>query len=174
MNKHIVLLSFDVLNEQHIFKDLVLIPSMLNEIYGFRTTIAAYGINEELLHSEFENVNVHRFKEKENFIIEAIEYLIKNGKDMDILFLFGAYTFYDPLSQVYKIVNPKGKIYLKLDMNRIWLKKLRREEYFVTMLKRADLITVEDRRLQEIINNDFNCEVEYLRNGYYDFFQIMI
>ena len=169
MDKHIVLLCYEKLTDQQIFKDVVLIPSMLNKIYGFRATIATCGINEALLHSEFKDVNVQILNEREKFMRDAADYLIKYGQDIDILFFFGPYPFYDILGEIYKKVNPKGKIYLKLDMNRNWLNKLRISQTFVPMLKRADLVTVEDRQLQKTINYEYNCEVEYLRNGYYDF-----
>lgn len=171
MNKHIVFFSRGPINDQHIFKDLILVPSMLNKMYGFRVTIAATEINEDLLHSEFENVDVEILDASKDFKESAIECVIKHGEDIDILFICGPYFDYSYIVDVYKKINPNGKVYLKLDMNRAWLLNLEKLDLLLPMLNRADLITVEDRNLQRYINYKFNYDVEYLRNGYYGDFE---
>ena len=167
MDKHIVSLHFHALNEQHIFKDLILIPSMLNKIYGLKATIVAPEIREDVLHSKFKYMGVYLLNKRGNFMQDAADYIIKYGESIDILFFFGPYKIYDIIGEIYKKVNPKGKIYLKLDMNREWLTLLQDEKTFIPILKRADLITVEDKILQKYINDKYNCDVEFLRNGYY-------
>lgn len=160
------------LTNDHIFKDVCLIPILLKEKYGFEASIVNYTINEGLVNSLFPGIKCININKTGNYLLDMKGYLEKNAKNIDIMYIFGPYESYDILTKVYKMHNSKGKIYLKLDMNRYWLERLLNEEYFKNLLEISDLITIEDRKLQNLINMICNCEVEYLRNGCYEFVKV--
>lgn len=56
---------------------------------------------------------------------------------------------------------------MKLDFNRFWFQNLEKETYFYSILKQADLITVESLSLQRMLNETYDIEVNFIRNGFY-------
>lgn len=143
-----------------IFKDVCLIPILMKEKYDFEAYIVTYGINEELLKKYFQDINCVNINITGNYLIDINDYLQQNAAKIDIVYLFGAYRSYDMITKLYKMYNPQGKIYLKLDMNRYWLSYLKSQKYFKNLLEISDLVTVEDTKLQNIINNEYNAKVE--------------
>ncbi|WP_234119666.1 FkbM family methyltransferase [Clostridium hydrogenum] len=176
MKKRIALISSVeaslVISDDQIFKDVCLVPILMKEKYDFEASIISYGINEKLLNKHFQGINCINIKKSGDYLVDIKEYLEQNAKNIDIVFLYGPYNSYDAISKIYKYINPKGKIYLKLDMNRYWLQNLADQEYFKNLLEISDLVTVEDRNLQNLINMLYNCETEYLRNGCYEFVKV--
>lgn len=173
MKKKIALISsieasLNISNDQ-IFKDVCLIPILMKEKYAFEASIVSYGINEDLLKKYFQDINCVNINRTGNYLADINDYLEENSVNIDIVFLYGPYKSYDLITKIYKLYNPNGKIYLKLDMNRYWLENIINEKYFKNLLEISDLVTVEDRELQNKINDVHNCEIEYLRNGYYEF-----
>lgn len=176
MKKRIALIasieSSLTISDDRIFKDVCLIPILMKEKYDFEASIVNYGINKKLVNEFFPGVECVNVRKTGNYILDINDYLEENAKNIDIAYLFGPYKTYDIISKLYKMYNPNGKIYLKLDMNRYWLQRLVNNNYFKNLLEISDLITVEDKKLQNMINMICNSEVEYLRNGYYEFFDI--
>lgn len=157
------------ISDYQILKDVCMIPGMMSKEYGMEVSIVGYSINQKLLNKYFPEVKFISVKDIGHYLIDISEYLKRNAQNFDIIYLFGAYETYDVITDIYKYYNSEGKIYLKLDMNRIWLSNISNSEYFKSLLNKCDLITVEDRKLQNYINENYNCEVEYLRNGYASF-----
>lgn len=160
------------LSDDHIFKDVCLIPTLLKEKYGFEASIVNYSVNKDLIDKFFPGVQCVNINKSGNYLLDMKEYLEKNSTNIDIMYIFGPYESYDIFTKLYKMYNPKGKIYLKLDMNRYWLQGLLNNNYFKNLLEISDLVTVEDRKLQNMINMICNCETEYLRNGCYEFVKV--
>lgn len=160
------------IGDDMIFKDVCLIPILMKEKYDFEAIIVSYSINEDLLKKYFQDINCVNINRTENYLVDINDYLEENASKIDIVYLFGAYKSYDMIAKLYKMYNPQGKIYLKLDMNRYWILNLKKQKYFNNLLEISDLVTVEDRNLQNIINDAYNTEVEYLRNGCFEFVKV--
>lgn len=161
----------DCIGYDHIYKDVCLIPVLMKEEYGFEAEFISYGIDEKLMNTYFKDISCVNINKTGNYLIDIKNYLEKNAVNIDIAYILGPYKSYELICRLYKLCNPDGKIYLKLDMNRYWLNNIVNEQYFRNLLEISDLITAEDRAIQNTINEIYNCEVEYLRNGFYEFFK---
>jgi GalNAc-alpha-(1->4)-GalNAc-alpha-(1->3)-diNAcBac-PP-undecaprenol alpha-1,4-N-acetyl-D-galactosaminyltransferase len=126
-NKRAVLL-FDIewFERVHLFKDVGMIPAYLSKLYNFESTIVFYDNerNHNLKNMEF-GINLIRIKQNllnkvlwlKNFVSPMTIYLIKNAKNIDVLMLFHLKKENYYYRVLYKLLNPTGKVYLKLDIN---------------------------------------------------------
>ncbi|MDD3225241.1 MAG: FkbM family methyltransferase [Clostridium sp.] len=174
MKRIALIASADVFNlsYDHIFKDVCLIPTLMKEKFGFEASIVSYGIDAKLVKNFLSGIHCINIDKTENYLLDINYYLEENAKNIDIIYILGPYESYDIITKLYKMYNPRGKIYLKLDMNRYWLNSIINKKYFRNLLEISDLVTVEDRKLQDMINSICNCKVEYLRNGCYKFVKV--
>ncbi len=106
----------------HLTKDVWLIPYYMHKLFWYDAKVVT---NAEVWeqYQDLEKYTkwliIERVKKKRIFYLELglIAYLIKNAKKIDIL---NVYHFSGPsllYSCIYKAINPKGKIYVKLDLN---------------------------------------------------------
>lgn len=138
-NKRFVLL-FDIewFERVHLFKDVGMIPAYFKKIYDFDSTIIFYDNekNRSLMKEEC-GINLIRIKQNfmnrvkwfRYFLSPMALYIIKNAKNIDTLMMFHLKeeNFYYRL--LYKLFNPNGKVYLKLDIDKFGI------EMFETLKK---------------------------------------
>ena len=136
MNKNFVQI-FDIKSFErvHLSKDVGMIPSLLKEKYNFNSTIVFYDTEnnrdlksiEEGICLERLKMNVlNRVKVTEFFLSPMIWYLIKNAKKIDYLMLFHLKKQNYLYRFLYKLFNPDGKVYLKLDLNAIGINEFKK------------------------------------------------
>ncbi|HKC67579.1 MAG TPA: glycosyltransferase [Bacteroidia bacterium] len=172
-------------------KDLGQIPYFLHKLYGYNSSIVCYKNSEHYdnangevkgLKIDFiENAGRVSFLEK-----EVLKYIYKNARQIDVLnlYIFSKFTFIYGL--LYKLRNPKGFLFLKLDgynetfaegnkidhstngiKNRI-LKHLEKK-----FLEKVDLVTIENQEGEELVRNMFPSiasKVMYLPVGVNDLY----
>lgn len=63
----------------------------------------------------------------------------------DILMFIGLYDFNLNMIERFKSVNPNGKIYLKLDLNRYWLNRITFNDRSINLLSNNSLVSVESK-----------------------------
>ena len=119
------------------------------------------------------NKNEENYDEvtKENIIMHYIvdENTTKNVLiNTDVLMLIGYYDFNLLMIEKFKLINPKGKVYVKLDMNIHWLNRIVFDQHTINLLKERTLISVECKNLKKIIDQYWPLKVEYIPNGYYN------
>lgn len=154
------------LDNVHFTKDICIIPYVMKKYYGYEVELV-------VSHSEKEYPSNDKYTENMKMIFtssqEEIDQVITNA---DVLMLCGCYDFNLPIINSFKHLNPKGKIYLKLDLNENWLMNLDKSKNndFIETFKKCDLISVESRRLQDLINTRWGFDVKFIPNGFYDFF----
>lgn len=158
------------LGDAHLFKDVCLVPILLGEYLGYEVTIVTAHINQTLLHETFPNVKFARVSSEGNFEENMKLYMIEHAHEIDIAVAFGPYPSYLSILKTYKMYNPLGKIYMKLDVNRYWLTRLLQEPYFKELLNLCDLVTSECEPIQNKINEMLNLKVKRIPNGFYEFF----
>ncbi|MEA4827093.1 MAG: glycosyltransferase family 4 protein [Clostridium sp.] len=174
----------------NLVKEMGMIPYKLYKLYGYDSKIACYNLDEyTYLNDEVKGLKIDFVDRKFNrYSIDGLRYLNKEAKNIDILQIFHV-TLYSLLyAYRYKMLNPKGKIYLKLDcshklidkimsLNRIQYKLLR--QYF----NKVDLVSVEQKALlnklkeilsdqkDKIINIPNGVDFKYLerKNIFYDY-----
>lgn len=169
MKKRILLVCPPIvpgLTKSHLFKDVCMIPTLLQENYDYEATIITSDVDEEYYKKYFPKLNIIIFKEQ--YFENVISYIHENSSKHDLLFIFGPYKEYYTIADTYKKFNSKGKIYLKMDINRLWLQELVKEEYFYKLINLCDLITVESRQIQYYLNTSINKKFEYISNGFYE------
>ena len=153
----------------HLIKDVGLIPYGMNRYENFESYIATYN-NGEYGHLQ-DSVNGLKLwlikRLTGNYTIDGIVFLIKNAKKIDVLNLYHT-TFKSALfSLFYKLKNPNGKIYLKLDGGYTqeetpWYKPFRR--YAIC---KADLVTTELEETRRALIKSWHRQIELLRNPYH-------
>lgn len=138
----------------NLVKDMGMIPYKLHKLYNFDSTVVTYKNDDySYLSNEVNGLKIDFVRKIFfNYSIDGAIYLAKNAAQMDILHIFHVtlssviYTF------TYKLINKKGKIYLKLDCSHKLIERIAGLEgwkykclnYF---LNKIDLISVEQEEL---------------------------
>ena len=175
--KKIFATIFPICENVHLTKDVGHIPYFLHKLYGYDAKIVTYKNNERYpgLDEEVKGLKLDFINNTGRLIFlekAVLQYIWKNAKNIDVLNLY----FFSKQSFVYgimyKILNPKGFLYLKLDaynetfaeggivahsqkrIKNIFLKQL--EKWF---LQKADLLSIETREGERLL------KLMYPRNG---------
>lgn len=179
---------FPFCENSHLIKDIGQIPWFLNTLYGYDASVVGYRISKAYFHQEGEvkGLKLRFISDTGKFLFAeraVISYLLKNGKNIDILNLyhFTKQTFVYGI--VYKMVNPGGFLYVKLDAYNEALKAnipystkkvkhavLKRLEKI--FLKKTDLFSVENTEGEALFSNKYPVahKTIYLPNGVNDLF----
>lgn len=152
-------------------KDMGLIPYYIRTLFNEDAELVTYKNDESYpyLDTVVKGAKVTFIKKVFGRQIDGMIYTFKHAKEIDVLNLYhlNMSTFYASIA--YKLRNPKGKIYLKLDMSmeglrtvqikdpRGWIKRMD--------IKMADLVSVETRVIQKRLNELFDKEIIYVTNG---------
>ncbi|AUO15624.1 hypothetical protein [Clostridium taeniosporum] len=153
------------INNSLLTKDVGVIPFVMQKYYGYKSSIITMHKEDSLIDNNLylDNMDVN--------LITDEDYLVQSLKKTDVLMLIGIYDFNLNIINKYKNINSTGKIYLKLDANRYWMNRLNENinPTILKTLKKCDLITVEDSKLQKFLNLNWGLNVQVFLNGYYDF-----
>ncbi|WP_341299550.1 glycosyltransferase family 4 protein [Lysinibacillus sp. FSL H8-0500] len=158
------------LSDAHIFKDLCLVPILLGEHLGYDVSILTAEINEALLQQTFPAVKFERIPFEGDYIANMNTYLAGHAKDIDVVFAIGPYPSYLPILKAYKHHHPQGKIYMKLDVNRYWLERLKTYPYFLELLQLCDVLSSECVAIQTAIQEFSQLTIQHIPNGFYEHF----
>ena len=112
-----------------------------------------------------------------NLYIDYIFYLLKNAKKYDYLAFFHLHPVKLPLVMIYKFLNPKGKIYIKLDVMLSTIEyfnncNILKRIFFKYLLKKVDLFSCETEECFEkikkegILGIDLSKKITLLKNGF--------
>lgn len=154
-------------------KDVGQIPFTLARYYNVEASIACYnlnrnGINSEVLnHVEFKKVK----KILKNDYLSAIVFIMKNARKIDWLNLYHGGRFVYYISKLYKLVNPSGRVYLKLDMDyrlpKLYDVNKKERDIFTKVSRVVDYISVEAEELRVRIQKYSEKKINIIRNGFY-------
>ena len=161
---------FPETENQHLTKDVGMIAYLMEKYYNYESKIVTYNNGEyPYIQKELQGFKIEFIdKKKGDSEVDGIYYLIDNGDKIDVLHLFHLNPRSLSWIKLYKKINPRGKVYLKLDANiYVTYQKFDRDTFEV--LKMCDLITVETKYLYEFLNKNWGVKVEYIPNGFYDF-----
>jgi glycosyltransferase involved in cell wall biosynthesis len=182
---------FPICENVHLTKDLGQIPYFLYKLHGYNSTIVCYKNSEHYdnitgevkgLKIDFiENIGRLSFLEK-----GVLKYIYKNAKQIDVLnlYIFSKFTFVYGI--LYKKLNPKGFLFLKLDGynetfaegNKIThstnpIKNSILKYLEKSFLKKVDLVTIENQEGEKLVQKMFPSivsKVMYLPVGVNDLF----
>lgn len=147
MKKKNLTLIFRDFGEEHLGKDVFLVPYYLGKRLGYKTTIV-YPLteNNKNLPSQIRGVNLIPLKSKGTdsllyFKIASFKYLIRNARQIDLLMQIHWGKYIAIMAFIYKFLNHKGKSYIKLDSNNDAL--FRKHSYLKFVANYVDIFTCE-------------------------------
>lgn len=157
MKRIVLLFPVPDFKEILLYKDVGLLLSYLEKEYSVTSEIIYSKLQEDKIPKDFRGIklieveykfpkfNLDKFK-----IIKAIDYykyLLKNAKNIDCLFFFHYSIDKVFFIQLYKFLNPKGKIYIKLDSDGNYrekgMKALISKFILKKCEKKVDLFSIE-------------------------------
>lgn len=153
-------------------KDMGLIPYYIRTLFNEDAELVTYKNDAEYpyLDTVVKGAKVTFIKKRFGRQIDGMIYAYKHAKEIDVLNLYHLNTA-TLLSEIaYKLRNPKGKVYLKLDISMEGLRtvKLHDPRGFIKHMdvKLADLVSCETRVIQKSLNEFFkDKDIIYVTNG---------
>lgn len=177
--KRILTIVFENTLKQYLTKDMCAFPYYLGKYYNWNCTYAYFANKGPLHDSEFERYCKLDYLgkaddyEKQKEI--ATDYIYKHVFDYDVIcfFNYGGTTY--RFANLAKKLNPKIKIYSKLDMSEggfshfydgTLLRKIK-SSIEIWKSRNVDLFTVENRHFYTVLcqTKIFKNKIEYLPNG---------
>jgi glycosyltransferase involved in cell wall biosynthesis len=172
-----------------LIKDPGQIPYFMSKMHGYDASVVTYKISENYFHKDGEvkglNLEFINYSGRVWFIeIGVIKYLFKQAKKIDVFNLYHLSKYTLVYGILYKILNSKGFLYIKLDAYNEVLKKDSKyskntfKNFFLKILerkiiKKANLFSVENREGEKIFKQKFveaANKTIYLPNGVNDHF----
>lgn len=154
-----------------ILKDCGVIPYLLHKNHGCDTCMAGGRRGE---YPNLRYVPGLKMEFLPDGSLETMaDYIEKEAADTDCLLLYGCYPFYEPLADIYKRINPEGKIALALDANSHWMDRILWDTgNFRRFMGQCDVISAAGHTMQRHLNEKWPWAVEYIPNGFYNFSNI--
>ncbi len=151
-------------------KDCGLIPYLLHKNHGHDVSMVGARSGGYPYHEQYTKSVKMEFLPSGS-TAEKIQYMERHAEEIDGLLCYGCYKSYFQVAETYKRLNPKGRIYSGLDMNSWWADRiLWNETDFKTFMGRCDVIATSCHAMQDHLNEKWPWKIEYVPNGYYDFF----
>lgn len=152
-----------------LIKDCGLIPYILYKNYDHKVSmVGAYNGPYPYLDEFIKGVELEFLPNGE--ISEKVQYLIDNAREIDALLIRGCYSTNFAVAEVYKQVNPAGRIYVGLDANSDWMDRIKwDDDAFMQFMDCCDVIATSCSSVQKYLNEKWPWKVEYIPNGWYDF-----
>lgn len=163
----------------HLKKDVMMIPATLSRDFGYDSEIVCLKSKDDDAVKEKSQIPIKLLDEVFNYdtILSSsfprmvfIKYLMFNSKKIDVLNLYFLGSRSLVLSIVYKLMNRKGKIYLKGDVNPDSLNNLTRAQFFIIklLLLVINILSVESESVLLTIGKmfpKFQNKIFLLKNG---------
>ena len=152
-----------------LIKDCGLIPYLLYKNHGCRVTMV--GAKSD----EYDYLDTYVKGIRMEFLPSGVEkeklrYIHENARQIDCLVLRGCYPTNFNVANLYKCLNPKGKIYVGLDANSHWMDRIDWcMPEFMRFMEDCDIIATSCKAMQRHLNEKWPWEINYIPNGYYDF-----
>lgn len=168
----------------HLVKDMGMIPFKLHKNHGYNSTLITFKNGDFTYQNDVvKGLKLDFVKRVFNsYVIDGSLYLLKNSKKYDVLQMFHVTLSSFCYAFIYKLLNPKGKLYLKLDCSHKLperISKLNIAGRFILnkFLKKYDLITVEQEKLYselKVLLPNIKGKLKILSNGVdFEYFEKM-
>ncbi|SHJ61305.1 Glycosyltransferase involved in cell wall bisynthesis [Clostridium cavendishii DSM 21758] len=138
----------------NLVKDMGMIPYKLYENYGYNSTVVTFKNGEyPYLNKEVKGLNIEFVENKFNsYTIDGGLYLLKNSKKIDFLQIFHVTLSSFVYAYIYKHIQKKGKLYLKLDSSHKLVERIDGLNGFAKKILRCffnkvDYISIEQDQL---------------------------
>lgn len=152
-------------------KDMGLIPYYIRTLFNEDAELVTYKNDESYpyLDTVVKGAKVTFIKKVFGRQIDGCIYLIKNSKKIDVLNIYHLNMSTFLYEIIYRLLNRKGKIYLKLDISMEGLRtvQIKDPRGFIKRMdiKMADIVSCETRVIQKRLNELFDKDIIYVTNG---------
>lgn len=159
-----------------LIKDVGMIPYIMHRNFDYQSIIATYKNESKYSYlREVKGVKLDFLNRKyKSPMIAGCAYLLRKSKQIDILQLYHLTSVRNFIWIIlYKILHPKGKIYLKMDLDCELVDSFQyNKKGLLGIVKRkilsyCDLISSEIEEVANRLSIEWNRQVEYIPNGYY-------
>lgn len=157
-----------------LYKDVGQIPYTLGLRDDVETKlICCYATPEEVKRKGPEGLQYEQIRMIfKNQTLTGLWYIIKHARKVDWFNFYhgGRHTYY--WSKLYKFLNPKGKVYLKLDLSYAGCEKYSGDDKELRIFEKsvgiADIVSVESEKIKELTQQFTKQNLEVFANGYID------
>jgi glycosyltransferase involved in cell wall biosynthesis len=166
-------LIFPSLEAVHLHKDVGQIPYQMQKHFAYRSEIVCYQHRGgySYLDAELKGLELKFIK------ASPLSYLLANARKIDVLMLFHVKTETMYATLLYKLLNPKGVVYVKYDGidhelsyaawgKRNFITQLKRNLLFKLFLRKLDLFSVECRQVYDRLSRIPAEKKMLLANGF--------
>ena len=156
--------------DEHIAKDVGQIPYELAKKYGYESTLAGAFFSDQSKNNDY--LRIDKIKRiKRSFGLTGALYILKKAKQIDILNLYHTNRRVWIHAKLYKFLNPRGKLYIKLDCGLETCDMIdadnKYRDYFIKCLNIADFISVESQAAKKRLNDyDTKDRIRIIPNGF--------
>ena len=153
----------------HCYKDVGMIPKTFSTKFGYSSYLVCRGDGEYDHSGDLKIVKIGGGRLLSE--IRLLRFLCINAKNIEILNLYhwGRHTYI--VGRFYKILNPKGKLYVKCDIDDRGLNVIKCnknvQQIFSKIATIADLISCESVRITNELNQLCISRVKWVPNGFF-------
>lgn len=156
-----------------LIKDVGQIPYVLGKNYSDMETVL---VSDQIDYSgeHIKDVAGLRIEKASGFFckstLSGLWYILKNAHKVDwFVFYFGGRQAY-LWTKLYKLLNPAGKVYIKLDMDYAACRKCLSSSKYKAEFNRAaytaDIVSAESKKIGTLIEEFCSRKIEIISNGY--------
>lgn len=149
-------------------KDVGQIPYQLSKYYT--STIASMELdNVDDISDITPGLKVCNIRKITNGTVSGIYFLLKNSKKIDILNLYHCRTRVYIFARLYKLLNKRGLVYIKLDAGNTTLEKIKSDKkyrrLFYKLSKISDVVSSESKVILESLEKYSARKIDLIPNG---------
>lgn len=166
----------------HLMKEQGMVPYFMKQKFDMEGIVACYADENYQTYGEKEFTYLKQLNDglkiekiqrlTGNIVMDAIFYLAKQARKIDILYIFhlGERSLY--WYTIYKMFNPRGKVYLELDADKEILgfefnKFSIRHHLEKRMLRKCALVSNSIKSVAEELSKKWETPVRYIPRGFY-------
>lgn len=150
-------------------KDVGMITYVMGKYFNYNSKIVSYKWdNYTYLDNELRDLKMEYIDYTGDALSDGENYIINNAEHIDVLHLYYINVRNFTWIKTYKSLNPKGRVYLKLDAG-FGLDSIPLNDALIEALNLCKLVSVESKATAQYISDKWNFNIEYLPNGWYDF-----
>lgn len=154
--------------EKEIPKDPFQIPYNLMKTYDVKATFACWKVSNDEVRSKVKGLKIKKLLHfSSNEEITILLFIILHARSIDWLNLYFLNKSRLFITKIYKLLNPKGHVYIKMDAGGYLIDRL---EIFNKlddqMLKKIDIISCETKSMSKVFTQKLKRNIVYVPNGY--------
>lgn len=154
-------------------KDVGQIPYTLAKYYNYDSALVYFSMDNKNTNFEYVKglklIHLHELKIKKGKFLSEAYYLLKNASNIDWLNLYHETVRNVLLMKIYKILNPYGHVYLKLDLDFKVCDKFDKDIKERKKLQRncnaADIVSIESSAIKKRIQKYVSKDIIIIPNG---------